>query len=671
MRVLPLIALIAGIALIPASVGVALSQHSSKVAEQDRSLSVEADQHAGLLQAYFARARSIALVMSKNPTFADFYNEPGGRVVKLKRQGRTLNRANDALGYLETLYPDSIGEVCFIDLSGGENARVVRGTRAKPADLSPDEKQNPFFAPTITAPVGQVFQARPYVSPDTHEWVISNSTPLQIGGTKQAMIHYEVTIESFRRQAAADDEDGDYDVRIVDGHTGQVIIDGDTPQRIGAPLGTPLDKRWQPLVTTGGEGTTEIDGRRVAYRRVRGGDGNANDWVVAAVAKERTPSVLASVGPASIGMLLAGLVLIGIGLLTMRARHRELEIAALTDSLTGLGNRRALVAELEDAARRATAARPLALVLYDLDGFKGYNDAFGHPAGDELLARLAGKLSRALEGRGRAFRMGGDEFCVLSPLDDGAALAPIVAATLLALSEEGEGFAISASYGAVQLPAEVDDPTAALQVADARMYDSKESVRPSPGRQSRAVLMRALEECSPDLSRHLDDVAGLAVEAGLELGLSGERLEHLRQAAELHDVGKVAIPDSILNKPGPLDDDEWAFLRRHTLIGERILAAAPSLVPAARLVRASHERIDGGGYPDGLAGDEIPLGARVIAVCDAFDAMTSDRPYRPRMPVEEALDELGRCAGTQFDPAVVRAFAAVVSRRRSAVPAWR
>jgi HD-GYP domain-containing protein (c-di-GMP phosphodiesterase class II) len=141
--------------------------------------------------------------------------------------------------------------------------------------------------------------------------------------------------------------------------------------------------------------------------------------------------------------------------------------------------------------------------------------------------------------------------------------------------------------------------------------------------------------------------------------------------AVLHDVGKLAVDPHILDWPGPLDDRQRERMRRHTIEGEELLAGIAGLEHLAPAVRATHEAWDGSGYPDGLAGDEIPLGARVIAVCDAFDAMTSDRPYRPRMPVEEALDELGRCAGTQFDPAVVRAFAAVVSRRRSAVPAWR
>jgi HD-GYP domain-containing protein (c-di-GMP phosphodiesterase class II) len=140
--------------------------------------------------------------------------------------------------------------------------------------------------------------------------------------------------------------------------------------------------------------------------------------------------------------------------------------------------------------------------------------------------------------------------------------------------------------------------------------------------------------------------------------MSDEQRTAVRQAAALHDIGKAAVPDAILNKPGPLSEDEWVFMRRHTVIGERIMQAAPALAAAAPLVRSSHERFDGAGYPDALAGREIPLGASVIAVCDAYDAMVSDRPYRAALTHAEALAELQRCAGTQFDPAVVRAFVA-------------
>jgi HD-GYP domain-containing protein (c-di-GMP phosphodiesterase class II) len=164
------------------------------------------------------------------------------------------------------------------------------------------------------------------------------------------------------------------------------------------------------------------------------------------------------------------------------------------------------------------------------------------------------------------------------------------------------------------------------------------------------------------------EVADLAVGAGKRLGLSGGELTVLARAAELHDIGKMAVPDTILNKPGPLDDDERAFMRRHAIVGEQILAAAPAMSEVALVVRASHERLDGGGYPDGLSGNQIPLGARIVAVCDAYDALTSERPYRAPVSATDALAELRRCAGTQFDPAVVEAFVAVLAERSAARP---
>ena len=336
---------------------------------------------------------------------------------------------------------------------------------------------------------------------------------------------------------------------------------------------------------------------------------------------------------------------------------------ALSDVLTGLGNRRALMADL-DAALVDQTVRPgrrAVLALFDLDGFKEYNDSFGHPAGDELLARLGERLRITIGGLGTAYRMGGDEFCVLANLngDDGETISLLAAA---ALSDDGQGFHIGCSYGNAVLPAEASAPEEALSVADQRMYAQKTSGRKSAGRQSTDVLLRVLGERSMALEEHTSDVARLAQKTARRLGLSTEDVRRITLAAELHDIGKTAIPDAILNKPGPLDEDEWAFMRRHTLIGERIISAAPSLAPAGELVRSSHERYDGGGYPDALSGDEIPLGSRIIAVCDAYSAMVSDRAYRPGMPVAQAIAELRRCSGTQFHAEIVDAFCAMLEQ---------
>ncbi len=330
--------------------------------------------------------------------------------------------------------------------------------------------------------------------------------------------------------------------------------------------------------------------------------------------------------------------------------------AAETDSLTALGNRRALMTDLERRAREATLERPLMLTLFDLDGFKAYNDAFGHPAGDAVLALLAQRLRHALGSDGRAYRMGGDEFCVLASVSHARALE-LVEAAAEALSEEGDGFAIGASRGTALLPADTPDPHQALRVADTRMYARKNLRRTSAGRQSTDVLLSVLSEADPLSGAQLGDVAEMCVAVGRELGVDDAELPHLRSAGALHDIGKLAIPDAILSKPGPLTEDEWAFVRRHTAIGERILRSAPALASVAPIVRSVHERFDGGGYPDAIAGEQIPLASRIVAVCDAFQAMVSDRPYRTAMSAEGALAELRACAGTQFDPMVVDAFA--------------
>jgi HD-GYP domain-containing protein (c-di-GMP phosphodiesterase class II) len=193
------------------------------------------------------------------------------------------------------------------------------------------------------------------------------------------------------------------------------------------------------------------------------------------------------------------------------------------------------------------------------------------------------------------------------------------------------------------------------------MYAQKQRRESSAGRQSKDVLLRALEERNPELAGELTDVAELAADVARHLDLPEHEIEQIHHAAGLHDVGKVAIPDAILQKASPLSDEDWVFVHQHTLIGERIISAAPALAYVARLVRSSHERWDGTGYPDRLRGEQIPLGSRILSACDALAAMLSDRPYRLAVGLSAALDELDRCAGSQFDPEVVSALSAVLT----------
>ena len=340
----------------------------------------------------------------------------------------------------------------------------------------------------------------------------------------------------------------------------------------------------------------------------------------------------------------------------LTALHGE----ATTDALTGLGNRRSLLADLERTlAERTTSSGQILFALFDLDGFKSYNDNFGHPSGDALLERLGLSLRSAVDGQGSAYRLGGDEFCILIP-SSRATPRELIERARAALSEAGEGFSIGASGGSVLIPKEADTATEALRAADQRMYAEKNENPVRSARQTQDLLMRIMREREPALSLHVDAVTRRSVELGRKLDLEHEALEVLGRAAELHDIGKIAIPDDILHKKGRLDEVEWKLMRRHTLIGERILGSNPAMRPVARLVRASHERWDGDGYPDGLAGERIPIGARIMFISDSFDAMTSDRPYKGAISEEAARVELRRCAGTQFDPRLVELFCEIL-----------
>jgi two-component system, cell cycle response regulator len=410
-------------------------------------------------------------------------------------------------------------------------------------------------------------------------------------------------------------------------------------------------------------------------------------WMTAASsAREALPALasLSAIGlmvwshfeslPTAAVLLAAATLVLAVGrlLLALGENARLLGRAkreALTDSLTELGNRRQLVDDLHRACARSMAGRGrYVFAIYDLDGFKNYNDTFGHAAGDHLLRRMGRSLRDALAGRGTAYRLGGDEFCVLAPVASDGDTEVIVAAGAEALREEGEGFSIASSYGAATIPGEGADPSTVMRLADRRMYAEKGRSPRSFELQARDLLLGVLRERQPGLGEHVEGVGRLASELARRAGLDNEDVDVVGRAADLHDIGKMGIPDQVLAKPGPLSDEEWSLMRKHTLIGERMLSVSPALGPVARLVRSSHERWDGRGYPDGLAYAEIPVGARIIAICDAYEAMTEERPYRTAVSPPEALDELRRNAGTQFDPELVELFADVIAEIPVAAP---
>jgi diguanylate cyclase (GGDEF)-like protein len=660
-----LLGLVGALVLLIVGIAAGFAGHTRALTRERNELTYDAAEQAQVLNAYFARASSIILLTAHSSEYRRFYAEPGDRDQRVRQGGATLDAINNSLGYLEQLYPDRIGEACFIDASGAENARTVRGERAAYADLSPDETKNPFFAPTFALSRNQVYQAKPYVSPDTDEWVISNSTLVPMpDGSKPGIVHFEVTLDSFRREAV---QRNGRTVLVVDADTGQVVIDSGRPQQTGAPLGDPTDRRFRDAVHGWAEkAQLQLDGHQAAVQRITATQGNANHWYVVTLA---TASVgpLTGVGVLPFVLVVAALLLIAVLIVALRRGQKALVDAAQTDALTGLYNRRQLVADLDAQLPRATDANPVLLILCDLNGFKAYNDTFGHPAGDALLARLGAALARDIDGHGRAYRIGGDEFCVLAR-PGRAGMAPLIAIAAKALSEHGEGFAITTSYGAVLLPADASTATDAMRAVDLRMYENKNSSRVPADAQTMNALLGTIQARDPQWAQRLVSTADLAGAVCQQLHLPAGDATRIRQAAQLHDIGKVGIPDEILRKPDRLTPQEWAFIQEAPAIGERIVLSAPALAAVAPLIRSAREHHDGTGYPDGLAGTDIPLGARIIAACAALTAMTSDRPYAHPLDTATALDELERAAGTQFDPTVVAALKQALLQPAAAPP---
>jgi GGDEF domain-containing protein len=317
------------------------------------------------------------------------------------------------------------------------------------------------------------------------------------------------------------------------------------------------------------------------------------------------------------------------------------------DAVTGLPGHDRLLA---DAEAELVAGHELTLYLFVLDGFKDYNSAYGDACGDALLGWLARKLRDAVGSYGSAYRMRGGSFALLA-VGSERFTNSLCAAAASALSETGDGFQISSDVGQAALPRETVAPGAALELAARRASQHASERHVKSGRRAPSDAIEALR-----LVRSRQDVAALATAIAASLGVEAAEIGHIENAMHLCDIGNVAVPRAVLGYPGEITGPEWQFIHLHTLVGERLLAGPLGMEPVARLVRHSHERWDGMGYPDGLAGEAIPLGSRIVFVCSAFHDMTSDRPHRAALDALDALAQLQRGAGTQFDPTVVAAF---------------
>jgi diguanylate cyclase (GGDEF)-like protein len=305
----------------------------------------------------------------------------------------------------------------------------------------------------------------------------------------------------------------------------------------------------------------------------------------------------------------------------------------------------------------------MTIICADLDGLKLVNDTMGHDRGDLLLRTAANILTQSFPDSVILCRVGGDEFAVIAPQTDAeraAALVKNAKAVLSELNASVGAIPLDISFGVATAATSETSLTALYKQADDLMY--KDKLHRHAGNRSRIVqsLLTALSERDYIAEGHAQRLSELCHNMGNRVNLTPAQMADLLLLAQVHDLGKVGIPDAILNKAGPLDKEEIANMQRHPEIGFRIAMSSPDLAPVAHLILRHHEKWDGSGYPLGLKGESIPIECRILAIIDAFDAMTNDRPYRKAASKGAAVEEIRRHAGSQFDPYLAGLFVEIV-----------
>jgi diguanylate cyclase (GGDEF)-like protein len=689
-RRVPWLCAVVGVLLAVLGVALAVNRRTSEQARIDRELSTTAGAKAALVGTELERARALALVTARIPPFSELYADGDSLAAKIAAVAGPFREINNALTYDHDLYPSRFVEVGYVDVSGRERARVVYGRRAPLEALHADVRAWPSFGQGIGTPVGTVWFTRPFISPTAHVPVTAATTTVKVGGRVRAYLEIELALSALRQVLAQDLPRGDQ-AEILDAYARPLV-------RVAG--------RVAPPIAVLQRGLSSWAGLRLAVRPVPELGVSGGSWYVVASARAPSAGALVLAPEEAVILVVAALCLLVAGLGLHRARRQaaqqllaeqraraEAERLSRIDALTGLYNRRHIAEMTEhELARASREDGAIGVVMLDIDYFKRINDAHGHAGGDAVLVEVGRRLQAVVRSWDVVARVGGEEFCVLAPaITDEADLIELAERLRAAVAERaitiaaGVAIPVTVSLGVAMLHSADGSVEHAFDCADRALYAAKRRGRNRicalselDHRDARAEQPECLHiaealAVAGDLREgltadHSREVADLSVAIASELELSDDKRLRAHLGGWLHDVGKMAIPDGILAKPGKLTDAEWETIKTHPMIGEQLVLSFPELTLAAGAVRHHHERWDGTGYPDGRAGQDIPLEARIVAAADAFNAMISDRPYQSARPEAEALAELRRCAGSHFDPDVVDALSAVRERGR-AVPA--
>jgi diguanylate cyclase (GGDEF)-like protein/putative nucleotidyltransferase with HDIG domain len=619
---------------------------------------------------------TLGLLMARMPSFSELYADDGSRAAAIAAVSEPQREIGEALELLWQLYPDRLVEAGYVDVSGAENARVVGGHTIESKSLLKDARDWPSYRQGLSTPVGKAHAGVPFMSPIAGVEVIAVTVPVEVGGEVRAYIELELATSAIGRVLMSHVDEGMALAAI--GQDGTPL--SQTGSGLPLPIGLPSP------------GLTSAGSWRYAVSRVPMTVGSGTDLYV--VAQALPPSALALVfQPAQAVVLTLALLLLLVGFVSLRRAHREAaallvaeqrgraeaELRSRVDVLTGVFNRRHAMETIErELARSGREASSVGLLMFDVDHFKRVNDRHGHAGGDTVLVEVANRLRGAVREWDTVARVGGEEFCVIAPgLQSEAEVAELGDRLRIAIAGrtiqllDGAQQSVTISAGAALVTASTVSAEQALVAADRALYAAKRSGRNQVYRFSkldRANVCAEDPEClaigkalalAGDLregitGQHSLEVSALAVGIARRLQLSEDEILQVRLGGLLHDVGKISIPKELLIKAPPLSRLEWSMLRNHPVVGAELLSHFAQLAPACAAVRHHHERYDGTGYPDQLAGSQIPLAARIVAVANTFSSMMGVRPYRRQTRQRsEVVDELRRLAGSQLDPDVV------------------